>query len=304
MVLKHSHLRYFATVAETGQITSAARVLHIAQPALSQAISQLEAQLGVKLLERHPRGVTLTAAGAIFLEKAQLVLHAEAEAAAIAASLARSLRGTIQIGFLSIPPTLIAPNLLEGFNAANPELHISSRELRFPTVSTASWLADVDIALCHSPIPHPDVEILPLRHDARAVLLRDDHRLADREALEVADVISERFYGFDASVDPEWAAFWSLDDHRGGAALTLTGDHPSNALEMVAAMSSGRAVSTMPAPVATIIADLVPRLLARPLNDADPAICALVWHASRHNPIVDGFVELASALAQSARVVA
>jgi hypothetical protein len=120
----------------------------------------------------------------------------------------------------------------------------------------------------------------------------------------VADIISEPFYGFDASVDPEWAAFWSLDDHRGSASASLTSDHPSNALEMVAAMSSGRAVSTMPAPVATIIADLVPRLIARPLIDAAPAVCALVWHASRQNPIVDGFVELARALAESARAAA
>ena len=304
MVLKQSHLRYFAAVAEAGQMTSAARRLHVAQPALSQAISQLESGLRVRLLDRHPRGVTLTAAGEIFLEKAQSILRAQADAAAMAASLARSMDGRIEIGFLSIPPALIAPNLLEAFFAANPQLQISSRELPFPTRSTASWLSDVDLALCHSPVPHPEVEVLTLRRDARAVLLREDHRLAACEVLSVADVVSEPFYGFDPSVDPIWAAFWSLDDHRGSAPAVLTADHPTKAIEMVAAMSSGRAVCTLPAPVARIIADLVPRLVARPLIDAEPATCALVWHASRRNPIVDDFVKLARTFAVSAPTVA
>jgi len=67
-----SRLRYFVTVAEEGQITLAAEKLHVAQPALSKAIARLESDLGVKLLKRHARGVTLTAAGEAFLPKAQV----------------------------------------------------------------------------------------------------------------------------------------------------------------------------------------------------------------------------------------
>jgi len=59
-------IQYFVAVAEEEQITRAARKLHLAQPALSQAIAQLESQLGVALLERHAHGVTLTAAGEAF----------------------------------------------------------------------------------------------------------------------------------------------------------------------------------------------------------------------------------------------
>jgi DNA-binding transcriptional LysR family regulator len=172
VILKQSHMAYFVKVAETGQITRAAQILHIAQPALSQAITQLEAQLGVKLLERHPRGVSLTPAGAVFLEKARVALDAQADAAATAASLARDLRGALRIGFLSVPPMLMAPNLLAAFARANPRVEVFSRELRYPTGRASSWLADVDVALCHSPVPDPEVEILPLREDALAVMLR------------------------------------------------------------------------------------------------------------------------------------
>ena len=55
-------------------MTRAARRLQLAQPALSQAIARLESQVGVRLLDRNPRGVAVTPAGAAFLEKAQATL--------------------------------------------------------------------------------------------------------------------------------------------------------------------------------------------------------------------------------------
>ena len=61
----------FAEIARAGSFRQAAKTLHIAQPALSQAIAQLESDLGVTLLKRHPRGVTLTPAGTEFLVKAR-----------------------------------------------------------------------------------------------------------------------------------------------------------------------------------------------------------------------------------------
>src|SRR4051812_7666276 len=77
-------LRYFVAVAQAGQLTEAARRLDVAQPTLSQAIARLESQLGVQLLERENRGVTLTPTGRAFLGKAQVVVSAadDAEAAA------------------------------------------------------------------------------------------------------------------------------------------------------------------------------------------------------------------------------
>src|ERR1700742_3203327 len=68
------HLRYFIAACETGQVTAAARSLHMAQPALTQALQTLEREVGVPLLERHPKGVTPTAAGARFYRDARATL--------------------------------------------------------------------------------------------------------------------------------------------------------------------------------------------------------------------------------------
>src|SRR6516165_9692818 len=100
MAFRRNHLHYFVTVADEGQITRAAQKLHIAQPALSHAIAELESQLGIELLERNPHGVTLTAAGEAFLVKARLAVAAHGDVVDTARMLARGQTQTIELGFV------------------------------------------------------------------------------------------------------------------------------------------------------------------------------------------------------------
>jgi LysR family hca operon transcriptional activator len=74
------HLRYFVAITEEGTFTRAARRLYVAQPALSRQIQDLESALGVPLLVRGARGVTLTPAGSELLGHARLLLASEAQA--------------------------------------------------------------------------------------------------------------------------------------------------------------------------------------------------------------------------------
>ncbi|HEX3512362.1 MAG TPA: LysR family transcriptional regulator [Solirubrobacteraceae bacterium] len=83
----HAQLHHFVCVAETGQISGAARELHIAQPALSQSISRLERALGLALLVRNPRGVALTRDGEVFFGEAKRAVTAAFAAAATARTL-------------------------------------------------------------------------------------------------------------------------------------------------------------------------------------------------------------------------
>jgi DNA-binding transcriptional LysR family regulator len=300
MPFRAGQLRYFVTVAETGQITRAAKQLHIAQPTLSQALAQLEAQLGVKLLDRHARGVTLTAAGEAFLEKAKAVLRAEADATATARSLARVSHGEVELGFLGTPPMVAAPELFNAFKRVCPQVDLSFRELQFPTSPTVSWLANVDVALCVSPTAHEDVATQMLWQEPRAVLLGADHRFAGSEALDVEEVLDEPFYGHHESVDPVWAGFWTLDDHRGGPPSRLTADRPANSLELIATISSGRALRAFSISTASTIVSFLGGLVAVPLRDAAPAACALAWRKDDVGPLVQTLLETARAIDESA----
>jgi DNA-binding transcriptional LysR family regulator len=82
MAMELRHLRYFVTIAEERSFTRAAERLWVAQPGLSTQMRRLEAELGVQLLERHSRGVELTPAGELFLERARVALAAAETAAA------------------------------------------------------------------------------------------------------------------------------------------------------------------------------------------------------------------------------
>src|SRR6476661_1100508 len=136
MPFRRGHLRYFVTVADEGQITRAASKLHIAQPALSQAISQLESELGIELLIRHARGVSLTLAGEIFLPKARAALAADTEAALTAQSLARAADEKLEIGYAGAPPAMKIPELFTALERAHPDAEVTFRELPFPRGTT------------------------------------------------------------------------------------------------------------------------------------------------------------------------
>ncbi|HEX3512086.1 MAG TPA: LysR family transcriptional regulator, partial [Solirubrobacteraceae bacterium] len=232
MPFKRGQLQYFVTVAEEGQMTRAARRLHLAQPALSQAIAQLEAELGVSLLHRHARGVALTAAGEIFLAKARVALAADLDAMATAHSLARAATGTIEIGYVGPPPTINAPRLFSSFTDSHPEVDISYRELPFPFGPTGSWLSEVDVAVCHRPEVDRQVGHQVVRIEPRAAVVPEGHALAGAESLTESDLRHEAFIGYHQSVQPDWAVFHSLDEERWGPPAALTTDRALTPAEM------------------------------------------------------------------------
>jgi DNA-binding transcriptional LysR family regulator len=274
-------------------MTSAARRLGIAQPALSQAIAQLEAELGLKLLDRHPRGVTLTRAGQAFYEKARLAVAASVAAESTARSLARGREGAIDFGFLGAPPSLAGRLEMDAFARSYPDVVVRYRELTFPTRDTAAWLADVDVAASHRPPEHPEVWFRPLRYERRVALVPIAHPLARSRVLSVEQVIDETFIGLDPGVDDEWAGFWSLDDHRGGPPERVTSDRASNPQEVLAALGSGTAITLVPEAAALVLGNVVEGVVAVPVRDAARGQIALCGHVDRRNPLVHCLLDFA-----------
>jgi DNA-binding transcriptional LysR family regulator len=292
---RRGHLRYFVTVADEGQITRAAAKLHMAQPALSLAVAQLESELGVKLLHRHARGVTLTPAGRVLYEKASLAVAAQADAAETAQAMARTQSGSIEFGFLGAPPGLDSPASLAAFGEEHPAIQIRYRDLPFPSTPTSSWLSEVDVAVCHKPPEDPNVWQELLRHEPRVVLAPRSHPLAERERVAVGEVLGQTFIGFHPSIDPAWAGYWSLDDCRGGPPPRVTVDRATNPQEVLASLAARDAITTAPASVAGVIVSVLPSIVSIPLSGAAPATITLVGHKGHRNPLVATIVSFVRA---------
>jgi DNA-binding transcriptional LysR family regulator len=303
MEFKRGQLRNFVTVAEDGQMTRAARKLHLAQPALSHSISQLENELGIVLLERHARGVRLTDAGQAFLPKARAVIAAADEAMQTAQSLARASSGRMEVGYIGPPPLVNAPELFGAFVEAYPEAAVSFREIPFPYSPTHAWLEAVDVAFMHSPAGERGVCIQAIRTEPRAIVAPDTHPLADRAVLNVTDVLDDVFLGYHRDVQPAWAAFHSLDDHRGGPAR-LTAERARTPPEMLTMMASRQALAAVPLSDARVIESVLRSVVAIPLVDANPAVLSVVWREGDHNPCVQAVAALAAQLASRNGVAA
>jgi DNA-binding transcriptional LysR family regulator len=283
---RRGHLDYFVAVAEEGQITRAATRLHVAQPALSQAMAQLEGELGVTLLERHARGVRLTAAGEAFLPKAQAAVAASEDAGLTAEWLARAAENTLEFGFIGHAPALDSPRLLAALKEAHPEIDIRFRELPFPSPPTKRWLGEVDLAVCHRPSADPGIWTHTLREEPRVVLAGKEHPLAGRSEVSVEEAAEQMFIGFHPSVDPEWAGFWHLDDHRGRPPDRISLDQALNSHEVLGAVVVREAIATAPSSVAAMIINALSGVVAIPLTGAAPAVITLCGHADRENHVV------------------
>ena len=98
MTISLKQVRYFIAAAELGQISHAAVELNVSQSAVTSAIQQLEQMLGVKLFERNPSGVSLTADGNRFLPRARNVMAAVNEAVSVSTSSNIAISGVVRVG--------------------------------------------------------------------------------------------------------------------------------------------------------------------------------------------------------------
>lgn len=184
-------IRYFVAVAETGNVTRAAQRLHIAQPSLSAAIKQLEQQLGVELLARYGRRVTVTVAGELLLRRGrELLKHAEAVAAEVRGQDAAA-SGRLRLGVSPTARFGVAPELLAACAAQAPAVMLYTTE-----DTTGALLRDVadgslDVAITFCAPAHSGVELALLREEPAIVHLPADHRLADRASLTLPELAEE-----------------------------------------------------------------------------------------------------------------
>ncbi|WP_051236349.1 LysR family transcriptional regulator [Ottowia thiooxydans] len=144
-------LRYFATIAQAGSFTQAARDLHIAQPALSQHIRRLEEEIGVPLLVRHPRGVKPTAAGELLLGHARRIVFDVEYALAQARQLASEAVGTVHIGLPQSLGMRISALLFRRTRERFPNVSLAFHEAGLSNLPGMVEKGVVDLAVTYTP---------------------------------------------------------------------------------------------------------------------------------------------------------
>jgi len=154
-------MRYFVAIARSGSLRAASEVLNISQPALGMQLRQLEDRLGITLFDRHSRGVTLTRAGAVFLEEAEQVLVAYARAEASIAIFRRPVTEVLRIGVSSTVARLLIPELIaEKSDSSGIEIKV---RVGYDAELRGNILTDeLDVALfdSHLPLNLPNARIL------------------------------------------------------------------------------------------------------------------------------------------------
>jgi LysR family transcriptional regulator, nitrogen assimilation regulatory protein len=181
--MQFRQLRYFVKIVEAGSFSRAASVVHVAQPALSQQVAELEERLGVMLLQRSARGVLPTAAGEILYKEASAILHQLDQLPGIARSDKSAPEGTISVGFVSSLAPRIIGGLLEECRTRFPK--ITLRVSDGDSLGLESKIASGSVNLA---VVYEDEFVTPL---TRKPLFKQKMFLISRRPIpELTDIVS------------------------------------------------------------------------------------------------------------------
>jgi LysR family hydrogen peroxide-inducible transcriptional activator len=158
-------LRYLDALARLGNFHKAAKHCAVTQPALSMQIQELEKELGVRLIERRPRGATLTEAGREIARRAARILIEVRDLKDSARIRAMPLSGPLSLGIIPTVAPYVLPPLLPSLRERYPELELEVRETH--TMQLRDELIDgsLDLLMLALPLEHAEIETTPLFED-------------------------------------------------------------------------------------------------------------------------------------------
>jgi DNA-binding transcriptional LysR family regulator len=184
-------LNYFVAVAETRHLGRAAERLHLSQPPLTRQIQQLEAELGVTLFKRTPRGMELTQAGEELLRDAQNIRSLVAQAAERAQRAGRGQAGRLDIGVYGSAIFGLVPQVLAAFRAKHPEVELVLHHAQTPAQLPALRHGRVHLVFERMLPEESDVEVELVAREPLLLGLSETHPLAAQERIDVAALREE-----------------------------------------------------------------------------------------------------------------
>lgn len=203
------HLRYFVAVAEMLNFTRAAEKLRLAQPSLTRQIHNLEAEIGVRLLNRSKSRVALTVEGRSFLGDARRLLALAAESVAAVQRLSRGETGQLNIGYLSNFNFELLPQTLGAFRESFPHIALNLFDLTPAEQLRALETRKIDLGFLglRPPVATNDLQWECLRRDKTIVAIPQKHPLARKAKIRLVDLKAMFFVGMSEKTHPgfrEW----------------------------------------------------------------------------------------------------
>jgi DNA-binding transcriptional LysR family regulator len=279
-------LRYFVTVARTRHFGQAAERLHINQSPLSQAIRQLEAQVGATLFNRTTRRVDLTPAGEAFLRDALRILESVEAARERVQRIGEGHSGLLRVGSTGLAAYKQLPQLARIAARELPELILRFVPDLLTPASEAALAEDrIDLALLRPPVRRPGLVTRLIAHERLTAAVPVQHRLAGDEPIGLDELRDEPFVVYGARDSVVNAAV--------AQACLSVGFLPRRAHEvaetsvMLTLVAAGLGIALLPESALALRVDGV-----RFVSLADDAYVdlALAWRVENHDPALSALV--------------
>lgn len=226
------HLRYFLAVGEALNFTKAATQLRVAQPALSRQVQDLEDEIGVDLLKRSPRGVTLTAEGKLFLEEVRdLLKRADASVERVRA-LARGEFGELHVGYAPSPSVEILPTAMAAFQKIAPGVKVVLHDLAGDELMTGLLDGSLELAVTveHTEEAATGINYEELRRYPFCLAMASGHPFTRKKSVTLEEVATQPLVALRRR---DYSEFYRILDRM----FTPTKTYPQIAVECDSASS-------------------------------------------------------------------
>jgi len=173
----------FIAIADQGGFRKAAEALHITQTALTRRLQNLEASLGVKLVERTTRSVALTSIGRDFLPRARRLLDDLSASLVEIRETGKAQRGDVSIACVPTVGIQYLPRIIQEYSARYPDNRIKIFDHASSGVADAVLRREAEFGINIGGSHHPELASIPVLQDRFVLICRDDHALAKRRSL-------------------------------------------------------------------------------------------------------------------------
>ncbi|MDB6015388.1 MAG: LysR family transcriptional regulator [Gammaproteobacteria bacterium] len=260
-------IRSFLSIAETLHFGRTAELIHLSQPALSLQIRALEAEIGVRLLERNRRKTTLTAAGRAFRDAAIAGISQLDRATRNARLAADGKLGLLRIGFISTAGSELVPNIIRPFRELNPEVEFSLRNILTAEQIRMLEAGELDIGFLRLPLGgHPQLEVVTVHREPFVLVVPSFHPLGKRKRVRLEELSGQDFVMYDRAYAPGFHDLIFGMLRNAGIVPTIrqtAGQMPT----LISLVAAGMGISILPASavkhnvaavVGCVIADPIP----------------------------------------------